>query len=261
MLFGLHLRAMLGFRFLRVAAVALWVYGVLGILVAAVTLRVGMGAMDQAASLQTTLETQRTALVQTVRGMSSTLRNTAGATSDFQKSIETARSSADQASKLANDSAGTFRGMGESLGGLNILGVQPFITLQPEFDNSADQLQLLAISLGSTREALGQNGSDIGRVGGDLGRLQTQLDGLATTLGQPGLLGFDLPSSLRPFQLAFVGLCVLVLVQSVFSLVAGVVLFRLQRAMGSAPLFPFLEDKSRTATTNGVHGVGRVRMS
>ena len=126
--------------------------------------------------------------------------------------------------------------MGDSLAGLTILGLQPLASIQPEFDRSADQLQQLAISLGTTREALGQNGSDVGRVGADLSRLQTQLDALASALGQPGLLGLD-PRSLLPLQVAFFGLCLLLVLQSVFSIVAGVVVYRVQRTGAANPVF------------------------
>jgi hypothetical protein len=231
---------MFGYRFLRLAAVGLGLYGLLGILTAAAMLAVGFSAFEQVTTLQKTLETERTAVVQSVRGMSGTLRDTAAATSDFQHSIDSARSSADQASKLANASAGTFRSMGTTLTDLTIFGIQPLAGIQPEFDNNADQLQQLAISLGSTREALAQNESDVGSVGSDLSRLQTQLDGLASSLGQPTVLGFD-TRSLVPFQIAFFGVCLLILVQSAFSIVAGVVVYRAQQTLGGRPLFPPLE--------------------
>src|ERR1700680_73221 len=102
-------------RFLRLAALGLWGYGLLGVVVALAMLMGGFSAFQQLTSLQKTSDAQRTAVVQSVRGMSGTLRDTASATSDFQHSIDTARSSADQASKLANDSAGTFRSMGATL--------------------------------------------------------------------------------------------------------------------------------------------------
>jgi hypothetical protein len=226
---------MFGYRFLRLAAVALWVYGLLGVVVAGAMLMVGFAVFDQVTSLQKTFETQRTAVVQSVRSMSGTLRDTAAATSDFQHSIEGARGSADQASKLANDSAGTFRNMGANLADLTFLGIQPLVGLQPDFDTNADQLQQLAISLGTTREALAQNGSDVGRVGADLSRLQTQLDALATSIGQPGLLGLD-SRSLLPFQIAFFGICLLTLLQSAFSIAAGVIVYRLQRTVAARPM-------------------------
>jgi hypothetical protein len=43
-----------------------------------------------------------------------------------------------------------------------------------------------------------------------------------------------------PFQVAFYGMCLLVFLQSAFSIVAGVVLYRLQRALGTEALFPAL---------------------
>ncbi|MDQ6671345.1 MAG: hypothetical protein M3069_11455 [Chloroflexota bacterium] len=240
---------MFGSRFLRSVAVALWLYGLLGIVIAAGLLLVGYSVFSQVTGLQGTLEGERTAVVQSVRGMSATLRDTAAATSDFQRSIESARSSADQASRLANDSAGTFRSMGGSLTSLTFLGLQPLAALQPQFDHSADQLQQLAISLGSTREALAQNGSDVGRVGGDLTSLQTQLDGLATSLDQPGVLGFD-ARSLLPFQLAFYALCLMILVQSAFSILAGLVLYRVQRHLGEHPLLPAPERRNLLQVTS-----------
>jgi hypothetical protein len=234
---------MFRFRFLRSAAVALGLYGVLGLCIAAAMLVVGTTMFQQVASLQATLESERVALVQSLRTVSSTLHDTAGATSDFQRSVESARTGADQASALANDSAGTFRELGTNIGALTFFGLQPLAGLAPQFAHSADQLQQLAISLGVTREALKQNVTDIQRVSADLNLLQTQFDGVATSLSQPGVLGFDTRSML-PFQLAFYGMCLLVILQSGFSIVAGIVLYRLQRALGTEALFPGLGQRA-----------------
>lgn len=230
---------MFGYRFLRSAALALGLYGVLGLLIAVAMLVVGTTTFAQVASLTATLESERTTLIQSIRTVSGTLHDTAGATSDFQRSIDGARGAADQASVLANDSAGTFRDMGATLGGITIFGFQPLAGLGPQFSHSADQLQQLAISLGVTREALAQNGSDVQRVGTDLNLLQAQLDAVAASLSQPGVLGLD-TKSILPFQIAFYGICLLLALQSAFSIAAGVVLYRMQRALGTDALFPAL---------------------
>jgi hypothetical protein len=86
------------------------------------------------------------------------------------------------------------------------------------------------------------NRSDVQRVGSDLTQLQGELDAVATSLSRPGILGLG-PSTMMPFQVALYGLCLLVVLQSLFSIVAGIALFRLQRAMGSEPLFPFLATR------------------
>ena len=248
---------MFRYRSLRSAAIALGLYGVLGLFIAAAMLIVGISTFAQVITLQTTLESERVALVQSIRTVSGTLRDTAAATTDFQKSIDNARGAADQASGLANSSAGTFRGLGTNLATLTILGFQPLAGIAPQFASSADQLQQLAISLGATRDALAQNGSDVQRVGADLGQLQQQLDAVASSLSQPGVLGLE-PQGLLPFQVAFYGMCLLVILQSAFALVAGVVLYRLSRALGAEPLFPHV---TRKATTIDAAGPDRVRAS
>ena len=45
-----------------------------------------------------------------------------------------------------------IKNLGASLRGLNVFGVQPLATLSPQFDQSADQLQGLAITLGTSRD-------------------------------------------------------------------------------------------------------------
>src|SRR6266550_1657377 len=125
---------MFGYRFLRSAAVALGLYGLLGLCIAAAMLVVGSITFTQVTTLQRTLESERQALVKSIRTVSGTLRDTSSATTDFQRSIDNARTSADQASKLANDSAGTFRDLGVSLNTLNIFGLQPLAAVSPQFD-------------------------------------------------------------------------------------------------------------------------------
>ena len=250
---------MVRYRFLRSAAIALTAYGVLGLLIAAAMLVVGSTTFSQVTGLQKTLESERMSLVQSIRTVSGTLKDTSGATNDFRASINNARSAADQASKLANDSAGTFRDLGARVAAVTILGFQPLAGIAPQFSSSADQLQGLAIQLGSTRDALAQNGADVQRVGTDLGQLQTQLEAVADSLSKPGVLGLD-TQSLLPFQVAFYGMCLLVILQSAFSIVAGIVLYRLQRALGLEPLFPHIRRDVPAATTTSVDGIERDRV-
>jgi hypothetical protein len=226
---------MFGYRFVRLAAVVLGLYGVLGIAVAAATLVVGYWTFDQIMAVQRSVETQRIAIVQSIRTVSTAVQTAGNATTDVRRSVETARGAADQASILANDSAGTFRDMSANLGSLTIFGLQPLTALAPQFDKNADQFQQLAITLGNTREALGQNSADIQRVGGDLTQVKAQLDGLAVSLDQPIVFGLGARGML-PFQIAFFGICLLIGIQSAMSIAASLVLFRLQLAMSRQSL-------------------------
>jgi hypothetical protein len=238
---------MFRYGFLRTAAIALEVYGVLGLFITLALLVVGYSTFSQVSTLQRGLETERAALVQSIRTVSTTLADTAASTTNFQQSVDGARSAADSASSLANRTAGTFRQLARGLD-ISVFGTQPLAGLSPQFDQSADQMQQLAVSLGATRDSLGENGNDVRRVGNDLARLQRQLDAVAAALEQPGLFGAS--QQLLPFQIAFYGMCLLVFLQSLFSVVAGVALFRLQRALGSEPLFPHLRRRSQ-ATSAG----------
>lgn len=239
---------------MRSAAIALLVYGVLGLVTTIVMLIVGLATFKQIDALQATVERQRASLVRSIRTVSATVKDTATTTSNFETSIGGARDSADAASKLANDTAGTFRDLGAA-SNIQIFGVQPLAGIAPQFDRSADQLQQLAISLGATRDALAQNRNDIQRVGTDLAQLNGELDNIANSLDQPGTLGLSAQAQMA-FQLVFYGVCLLMLLQSAFSLIAGIALFRLQKGMGDEPLFPVAApgalpapEDVRTATT------------
>lgn len=235
-------------RFLAIAAIALGIYGILGMLIGVAMLVVGITTFSSIDTLSKTLEGERASLVRSIRTASGTLGDAGAATTNFQRSVQSARDAADQASGLANDSAGTFRDMSGQMRAVNLFGIQPLASLSPQFDHSADQLQGLAIALGTTRETLGQNQSDIGKIGGQLGALRTQLEDVATSLDKPGVLGLDARGML-PFQVAVYGMCLLVILQSGLSIVAGLTLSRLARALGDEPLFPHVTRRGLSAAT------------
>jgi hypothetical protein len=223
-------------RTVRAAALGLTIYGVLGILIVIALGVVGSRTFDEVSSLQGTLDMQRVALAQSVRTASRTIGDSAATSVEVQRSIDAAQASANTASQLAFNTSLSFRELSRSLQ-LTIFGIQPLAGIAPQFDQSGDQLEQLAMSLGSTRDALGQSRTGVGRVGTDLVQLQRQLDSVALAVEQAGGLGTS-PRQLLPFQVAFYGMCLLVILQSLFSLVAGIALFRLGQALGSGALFP-----------------------
>src|SRR5919199_1023163 len=126
---------MFRFGFLWTAAVALVVYGVLGLFITAALLVVGYSTFSQVSSLQGGLERERASLVQSIRTVSTILADTAASTTNFQRSIDGARSAADSASGLANNTAGTFRQLARGMT-ISVFGVSPFAGLAPQFDQS-----------------------------------------------------------------------------------------------------------------------------
>ena len=135
---------MLGYRSLRAATVALGLYGVLGLLIAVVMLAVGLSSFNRIAAVSATLERERVALVQALHTASATLGDTATTTANVQQSVATARTAADQGSKLSNDSAGDFRDLANSLGTLNVFGIQPLAGLSPQFDRKIQAINCFA---------------------------------------------------------------------------------------------------------------------
>ena len=92
---------MIRYRFLRTAAVALELYGILGLAISVAMLVVGLTTFAQIATLQKTLDDERGPLIQSLRAASATVRDTASATGNFQSSINSARASVDSAATLA----------------------------------------------------------------------------------------------------------------------------------------------------------------
>jgi hypothetical protein len=218
---------------LRLAALACCVYAVVAVVTAGALGVVGFTTAQRLAVVAESFEVQRDNLVQAMRTASAALRSSATATGNFRSSIDAASGAVDQASLLANDSAGTFRDLAAQLRALVVFGVQPLGGVAPQFDTSADQLQSLAISLGKTRDALGSNGSNVARVSGDLSQLQAQLDTMAASLDEPGTVGIDARDVLV-LQLAFGGLVVLIGLQALGTLVLGIALWRMAGHVGNS---------------------------
>lgn len=217
---------------LRTAAIALIFYGILGLFVAAAMALVGYVTFSELDRLRTALDGERGALVSTLRTVASTLGSSASATTGFESSIEGGRGSADTGSRLAFETSVSFRQLAQGLD-VQVLGVQPFAGLAPQFVQSADQLEQLAIALGTTRDSLAQNQRDVAQVGRNLEALQTQVATAADALDRAlGLMSTR--QQLLPFQVAFYGVCLLFALQSVFSFIAGWALAREARIRGEA---------------------------
>lgn len=211
--------------FLRTAGVALAFYGVIGIFVVAATVLVGTTAFSEIARSRVVFNRERTSVVDSLRTLSRTFADASAATGNFEQSLNGARDSANSASRLAADTATSFRGLALSVQ-LDVFGIQPFGGLAPQFDQSAAQLDELSSTLRATQDSLGQNSRDILRVGADLAAVQRQVTVLADTLAGMDLLAASGQQALLPLQVAFFGLCLLLGLQSLFALVAGLALLR-----------------------------------
>lgn len=210
--------------FIRTAGIAFALYGILGVAIAGFMLLVGRATFDELERLRASFDRDRTALVQSLRTVGRTIGAAGESTGSFDGSLASAQNSANTASQLAFETSNTFRTMAQQMQ-LQVFGIQPLVTLAPQFEQGAEQLLQLAITMGDTRDAMSTNRSQISRVTSELAQLQREVGQVADSFDR-STQSLAAPGQLLPFQVAFYGMSGLVLIQSLFSLVAGFALMR-----------------------------------
>ena len=95
---------MFGSRTLRTAAIALVLYGILGLGIAVAMVVVGSTTFNRIATLQASLERERGTLVGSLRTAATMLGDTANVSRGFQGSIDGARSSLGSTSPSSSQS-------------------------------------------------------------------------------------------------------------------------------------------------------------
>jgi hypothetical protein len=219
---------MLRGAFIRVAAFSLVLYGLLGVVIGLAMAYAGHATLSEVERLRSSLERERGSLAETLRTVSRTVSDTVSATSSTERSLVEAHASADAAARLAQDGAANFRMLAYSVQ-FQILGVQPLVGLAPGFEQTAASMDQLAGTLGATGEALQQNAASVTTVSRDLDRLRQQVAQLASTVERATVV---MPrEQMLALQVAYYGMCLLFVMQSLFSLIAGVALYRQQELL------------------------------
>lgn len=213
--------------FLRPAALALQVYGIVGLFVAVAMAMVSYATFEQVERLRLSLNAERIALTESLRAVSATTASAVIASANVETSVLTARDAADAAAGLAADSALSFRSLAQSLN-FQIFGLQPFTTVTPQLETTAQQLDQLGTQLLTTGDALEQNAADVQRLSRDLALVEQQVNEVAEGFSRATNL-LASPAELLPFQVALYGMCALFALQSIFSFVAGLVVQRYYR--------------------------------
>lgn len=214
---------------IRLAGLTLATYGVIGLFVAGVLVLVGTSAFREVERAQAELDAERVRLVQGLERVSETFAATAEATTSFEGSLVGARASAEGAAALARDSAANFREVAQAVQ-LVVFGVQPLGGLAPGFTQMAEQMDQMGTTLSVTGDLLQQNATDVRRVSQDLEQVRDEVGRLAETVDRAGLLLAASQEGLMPFRLAYYGICLLIGMQSLFSLIGG---FAVARYLGT----------------------------
>jgi hypothetical protein len=220
---------------LRLSGTFLVVYGLVGLAVAVLLLWVGNATFTRVLALTSQLDTQRVAVAGSLDTVATTLADTGNGTQGIQQSVDEARQAALAASQLAAQTAATFDATAQGMN-VQIFGLQPFAQVIPQLQSSSVQLQQLSGVLSSTGDALAANNRQISQVSADLNQLEQELHSASSTLrGATALTSMG--AALMPLELAFYGLCVVVIMQSLFGILLGMLLVssRARRAVRWTP--------------------------
>ena len=135
-------------------------YGVIGIgLFAVMAFSIG-GPLERAHELSTAVETQREALIESLDQAELTILQMGGSVERMDDSLSEAKAATDRASLIAQGVQASMFQLRDAMT-LTIFGAQPLIGLASGFDQTGQQLGLLAQDLTSVGSTLDVNRADV----------------------------------------------------------------------------------------------------
>ena len=209
---------------LRVAAIALILYGLLGFVLLGFAYLLARQTLAEVEAARTAIVAQRDSLVDVLRSTSRALDQTSRTFGTFGGTLDEAQRSARQAAGLARQTSTTAGEMERAMY-VQFFGVQPLAQLGPGFARASEQLQQLGGDLESTADALGRNQAGVGATGAGLAEVRQRIDALANAFATTPLLGGPI-EALRLFEIAIYGLLLWLGGQAFVSVLLGVLLFR-----------------------------------
>lgn len=209
---------------LRLAAVALVLYGVLGFGLLGFAYVVASRALAEIEAARMSLIVQRDGLVEVLRSTSRSVEQTAIAFDSFGGTLVQAQQSSRRAAQLARDSSATATGLEQSMY-VQFFGLQPLVGLAPGFAQASEQMQRLGVDLDGMAEALAQNQGGVGATGASLSEMRKRVDALADAFAATPLLGGP-ADAFRLFRYAVYGMLLWLGGQAFVSVLLGVMLFR-----------------------------------
>ena len=204
---------------MRATAIGLTVYGVVGVLLLAIALAVGLEATGR-------IERLTSSLSATLTSSATTARSSATALTSLRDGVKQGSASAADAGRLAEQASTTSRELGAAMS-VSLLGAQPLLPLAGQFGDLSAQLHSLSGNLRSMGTALETSGANLADV-------QVEVQGLATRLealtGHSGVA--IVPTGM--LRLALGGLLLWLAIPAFGALALGVTLLRLGRSAPAA---------------------------
>src|SRR5262245_38064982 len=209
---------------LRIAAIGLVLYGVLGFVLLGFAYLLARQTLAEVEAARLAIVEQRDGLVEVLRSTSRALDATSQTFGTFGGTLDEAQRSARQAASLARDTSMTALELEQAMY-VQFFGVQPLAQLGPGFHRASEQMQQLGGDLESTAGALGRNQAGVGAASAGLADVRHRLDAVADAFATTRLLGGPI-ESLRLFEIAIYVLLLWLGGQAFVSVLLGVMLFR-----------------------------------
>jgi hypothetical protein len=162
----------------RPLALALLLYGAIGIALVIVGVIVGMGLAGRIERLAVSADD---ALVAAAR----TTRAAADAFTTVDGSLDEAQASTTSAAGLAREASGTLDSLATAMQ-ISVFGAQPLVALADDFAESSRQADELATALDGVGDSLGETRTDVARIGVEMDQLADDLDAVRDTTEDGG---------------------------------------------------------------------------
>jgi hypothetical protein len=194
----------------RAFAIGLVAYGIVGILLLAVTFVAGGAGVDRVerltASLSGTLDVAANAA-----------RTSATAMTNLEAGVAQGVSGARDASQLADQASATSAQLAAAMR-ISLFGTQPLLPLAASFEQLSGQLDSLSTNLDNIGGALDTSGTDLGSVQRQMDRLATRLEEIVVPNGAVAMIGAG------GLRLTFMALLLWLAIPAVGALVVGLAL-------------------------------------
>ncbi len=211
----------IGRRDRRRLGVVLTAYGTAGVLVVLLGGGVVLGSLAGVNGLTDTLETERSAIIDTMNAATDTLDGAATSTRGFATSLEGTRRTAADGAGLTRDFATTLDQASATMD-VSILGTQPFASVAAGFRHTAEQSRALADELDAAAITLDRNVEDVRVLSDRIATLRGSMADLRDSLRAAG--PFENP--MGPSAVVLLALLGWLLLPAVASLAMGVRLLR-----------------------------------
>ncbi len=197
-------------RVARTFGIGLTAYGLVGVVLLAVTFLAAGSGLDRVERLTTSLSG-------TVDVAARTARSSATALTDLKTGVGQGAAGARDASQLAQQASTTSAQLATAMG-ISIFGTQPFLPMATSFQQLGAQLENLSTNLETIGTALDTSGRDLDDVQAQMSQLATRLEAVTLPGGAVGIVGAG------GLRLTVVALLIWLSIPAIGSLLVGLAL-------------------------------------